>query len=102
MLALLATRLAECAVAAAGLLYSDRVAPRNDPMSALALQILAALRAAPPEHGTSILTDHEAGQPLEWNARNGVIQRKGRARGVPTPISDVLVPLLAAASNGPG
>lgn len=102
MLALLATRLAECAVAAAGLLYWDRVAPRNDPMSELALQILAALRAAPPEHGTSILTDHQAGQPLEWNARNGVIQRKSRARGVPTPISDVLVRLLAAASNGPG
>jgi 2-dehydropantoate 2-reductase len=30
------------------------------------------------------------------------VQRRGRALGVPTPISDVLVPLLAATSDGPG
>ncbi|HYB81464.1 MAG TPA: ketopantoate reductase C-terminal domain-containing protein, partial [Mycobacterium sp.] len=39
---------------------------------------------------------------LEWDLRNGVIIRKARAHGLPTPISDVLVPLLAAASDGPG
>jgi 2-dehydropantoate 2-reductase len=52
--------------------------------------------------GTSILTDREAGRPLEWDVRNDVIARRGRARGIPTPISDILVPLLAAASDGPG
>jgi 2-dehydropantoate 2-reductase len=52
--------------------------------------------------GTSILADREQGRPLEWDIRNGVIQRRGRARGVATPISDVLVPLLAATSDGPG
>ena len=31
-----------------------------------------------------------------------VIQRKGAAHGLATPISDVMVPLLAAASDGPG
>jgi 2-dehydropantoate 2-reductase len=31
-----------------------------------------------------------------------VIIRKGRAHGLATPISDVIVPLLAAASDGPG
>lgn len=65
-------------------------------------QILAGFRRAPADHGTSILTDREAGRPLEWDVRNGVVQRRGRALGVPTPISDVIVPLLAATSDGPG
>ncbi|HAK03128.1 MAG TPA: oxidoreductase, partial [Klebsiella pneumoniae] len=34
--------------------------------------------------------------------RNGVIARRGRVHSIPTPISDILVPLLAAASDGPG
>jgi 2-dehydropantoate 2-reductase len=65
-------------------------------------QVLDGFRQAPADRGTSILADREAGHPLEWSARNGVIQRKGRALGVPTPVSDVVVPLLAAASDGPG
>lgn len=65
-------------------------------------QILAGFRDAPADHGTSILADREAGRPLEWDVRNGVVQRRGRALGVPTPISDVIVPLLAATSDGPG
>ncbi|WP_416769077.1 oxidoreductase [Pseudomonas sp. RHF3.3-3] len=64
--------------------------------------ILEKFQAAPADMSTSILTDREAGRPLEWDIRNGVIARRGRALGVPTPISDVLVPLLAAASEGPG
>jgi len=31
-----------------------------------------------------------------------VIIRKARAHELPTPISDILVPLLAATSDGPG
>lgn len=65
-------------------------------------EILDKFRASPVDMGTSILTDREAGRPLEWDIRNGVVLRRGRARGVPTPICDVLVPLLAAASDGPG
>lgn len=65
-------------------------------------RLLAAFREAPADRGTSILADREAGRPLEWDVRNGVVRRRGRAHGVPTPISDVLVPLLAAASDGPG
>lgn len=64
--------------------------------------ILDKFQAFPADLGTSILADREAGRPLEWDIRNGVIARRGRARGVPTPIGDVLVPLLAAASDGPG
>ncbi|WP_145013898.1 oxidoreductase [Mycobacterium marseillense] len=52
--------------------------------------------------GTSILTDAENRRPMEWDVRNGVILRKARAHGLATPISDVVVPLLAAASDGPG
>ncbi|WP_408646981.1 oxidoreductase [Trinickia dabaoshanensis] len=65
-------------------------------------QILDALQSYPADLGTSILADREAGRPLEWDIRNGVVQRYGRLHGVPTPISDLVVPLLAAASDGPG
>jgi 2-dehydropantoate 2-reductase len=56
----------------------------------------------PEDLTTSILTDRELGRPLEWDVRNGVVARKGALHGVATPISDLLVPLLAAASDGPG
>lgn len=59
-------------------------------------------RAAPEDMGTSILADAEGRRRMEWDIRNGVIIRKARAHGLPTPISDVLVPLLAATSDGPG
>jgi 2-dehydropantoate 2-reductase len=59
-------------------------------------------RQAPTDMGTSILSDREAGRPMEWDIRNGVIIRKARAHDIATPISDILVPLLAAASDGPG
>jgi 2-dehydropantoate 2-reductase len=65
-------------------------------------EILSKFQASPEDLGTSILADREAGQPLEWDIRNGVISRLGRAHDIPTPISDVVVALLAAASDGPG
>jgi 2-dehydropantoate 2-reductase len=57
---------------------------------------------APEDLGTSMLFDREAGRSLEWDIRNGVIVRKARRHGLDTPISDVIVPLLASASDGPG
>jgi len=65
-------------------------------------EILATFQASPEDLGTSILTDRESGRPLEWQIRNGVISRLGRTYGIPTPISDVIAALLAAASDGPG
>jgi 2-dehydropantoate 2-reductase len=56
----------------------------------------------PEDVTTSMLTDRELDRPLEWHIRNGVIARKAAEHGLATPISDVLVPLLAAASDGPG
>ncbi|MFJ5389302.1 oxidoreductase [Pectobacterium sp. CHL-2024] len=68
----------------------------------VAQDIVDNFQRAPADLGTSILADRQANRPLEWDIRNGVVQRYGRARGIPTPISDVLVPLLAAGSEGPG
>jgi 2-dehydropantoate 2-reductase len=65
-------------------------------------EIADMLKQAPLDMATSMLIDREARRPLEWDIRNGVIQRKGAAHGITTPISDLLVPLLAAASDGPG
>ncbi|KUI18475.1 2-dehydropantoate 2-reductase [Mycolicibacterium acapulense] len=64
--------------------------------------IVGLLAKSPGDITTSMLTDREAGRELEWDIRNGVIARKGAEHGLNTPISDVLVPLLAAASDGPG
>jgi 2-dehydropantoate 2-reductase len=65
-------------------------------------EILDMFSAAPEDLTTSMLTDREHGRPLEWDIRNGVIRRKAAQHGLSTPISDVLVPLLAAAGDGPG
>jgi 2-dehydropantoate 2-reductase len=64
--------------------------------------LVESFRVVPEDMGTSILADRVHGRRLEWDLRNGVIIRKARAHGLLTPISDVLVPLLAAASEGPG
>jgi 2-dehydropantoate 2-reductase len=65
-------------------------------------EIVDMLAQSPADITTSMLTDREAGKPLEWDIRNGVILRKAAAHGLATPISEVVVPLLAAASDGPG
>ncbi|MBR8145122.1 oxidoreductase [Burkholderia sp. AU19243] len=65
-------------------------------------EIVDAFHRFPPDLGTSILADRQGNRPLEWDCRNGVVQRYGRIHGIPTPISDLIVPLLAAASDGPG
>ncbi|WP_326546941.1 oxidoreductase [Mycolicibacterium sp. ND9-15] len=65
-------------------------------------QIVDLLAKSPEDITTSMLTDRQAGRRLEWDIRNGVIVRKAAEHGLPAPISEVLVPLLAAASDGPG
>jgi 2-dehydropantoate 2-reductase len=62
-------------------------------------ELVQRLDAMAPEAGASILSDRLAGRPLEWEARNGVIRRLGARCGVATPVSDVLVPILAAAGG---
>lgn len=65
-------------------------------------EIVENFQRSPADLGTSILADRQANRSMEWDSRNGVIQRYGQAHGIPVPISDVLVPLLAAGSEGPG
>jgi 2-dehydropantoate 2-reductase len=65
-------------------------------------QILERFQSNPSDMGTSVLADREAGRQLEWVTRNSIIARLGAVHGVPTPVSDVVVPLLAATSDGPG
>jgi 2-dehydropantoate 2-reductase len=65
-------------------------------------QIIDMFTAVPEDMTTSILTDRELGRPLEWDVRNGVIDRKAADHALSTPISHVLVSLLASASDGPG
>lgn len=65
-------------------------------------EIVGMFTGVPENLTTSILTDREQGRPLEWDVRNGVVARKGAEHGLATPISDLVVPLLAAASDGPG
>lgn len=65
-------------------------------------EIIAGFHRAPADLSTSIMIDRLNGRPLEWDIRNGVVQRRGRQHGIPTPLSDIIVPLLAAASDGPG
>jgi 2-dehydropantoate 2-reductase len=62
--------------------------------------LVAIFERMDPDIGSSILFDRLAGRELEWDARNGVVCRLGRRHGIPTPVSDVLVPVLAAASDG--
>jgi 2-dehydropantoate 2-reductase len=68
----------------------------------LPAQVVDSLATRPAGVGSSILADRLAGRPLEWDARNGVIQRLGATYSIPTPVSDVVVPLLAAASQQAG
>jgi 2-dehydropantoate 2-reductase len=62
-------------------------------------QQLIAVQSRPGNRGNSMYYDRRDGKPLEWDARNGVIQRLGAKHGIATPISDVVVPLLRALSG---
>ena len=68
----------------------------------LPAEVVAALVRGRPEAGSSILTDRLAGRRLEWEARNGVVQRLGARHAIPTPVSDAIVPLLACCGPATG
>lgn len=51
--------------------------------------------SANPESTNSMFEDYKAGLQTEWAARNAVVVKLGKKHNVPTPISDLLVPLLA-------
>ena len=45
-------------------------------------------------HRASMLQDLEAGRPLELDAQFDAVRDLARLAGVPTPVLDILVPLL--------
>jgi 2-dehydropantoate 2-reductase len=46
-----------------------------------------------------MLADRLAGRPMEYDARNGVIVRRGARHGVAAPMNALMVALLEAAQN---
>jgi len=58
--------------------------------------VVQGYRDGPRDGKNSLHADREAGRPMEWDARNGVIGRLGRKHGIATPVSDAITGLLAA------
>jgi len=59
-------------------------------------EVITTLTTMPPDLGTSMLFDRLAGRRLEWDARNGVVARRGREHGIATPVTDAVCARLAA------
>ncbi len=69
---------------------------------AAALAVAARIAGATQGGAPSILRDRLRGEPLEWDARNGVVVRLGARHGVPTPVSARACELLADAYRAGG
>lgn len=65
----------------------------------IAQQVIDGYRAQPFDSVNSMLADRLAGRPMEIDARNGVIVRKGEMLGIPTPLNRLIVALLRAATS---
>lgn len=52
----------------------------------VAQDIVDGFRRSAPDLGTSILADRQAGRLLEWDCRNGVVQRRAQHHDIPTPV----------------
>jgi 2-dehydropantoate 2-reductase len=59
-------------------------------------QVMALYRKHPADSVNSLLADRMAGRPMEIDARNGAIVRKGEKHGIPTPMNRMAVALLQA------
>lgn len=59
-------------------------------------QVLAMYRKQPEDSVNSMLADRLAGRPMEIDARNGAIVRKGEKHGIATPMNRMAVALLQA------
>ncbi|MFT4254712.1 MAG: 2-dehydropantoate 2-reductase [Caulobacter sp.] len=62
-------------------------------------EVVAGYRAGPADSVNSLHADRLAGRPMEIDARNGVIVRKGSAHGIAAPVNAMVVALLAAAGE---
>jgi 2-dehydropantoate 2-reductase len=62
--------------------------------------VIAGYRAAAPDGINSLHADRLAGRPMELDARNGVIVRRGALHGIATPANAMMVALINAAVAG--
>nr|WP_295111747.1 2-dehydropantoate 2-reductase [uncultured Caulobacter sp.] len=62
-------------------------------------QVIAGYRGQDPASMNSLHADRAVGRPMELDARNGVIVRKGAAHGIETPANAMIVALLNAAAS---
>lgn len=62
-------------------------------------EVLAGYRASPPDSVNSLHADRLAGRPMEIDARNGAIVRFGARHDIPTPVNQIIVTLLRAATG---
>lgn len=58
-------------------------------------QVVDQYRASPADSINSMLADRLAGRPMEWDARNGVIARRGTIHGIATPLNAMAATLLS-------
>jgi 2-dehydropantoate 2-reductase len=61
--------------------------------------VIANYRAAPADSINSLHADRMAGRPMELDARNGVIIRRGAKHGIATPANAMVVALINAAAG---
>jgi len=61
--------------------------------------VIANYRAAPADSINSLHADRMAGRPMELDARNGVIVRRGAQHGIATPANTMVVALINAAAG---
>jgi 2-dehydropantoate 2-reductase len=66
----------------------------------IGLQVLEGYRAQPPDSINSMLADRLARRPMEIDARNGVIVRKGERHRISTPSNRMAVAILQPLSGG--
>lgn len=60
--------------------------------------VIAGYRGAAPDSVNSLHADRLAGRPMELDARNGVIVRRGARHGIATPANAMVVALIKAAA----
>lgn len=61
--------------------------------------VIAGYRSAAPDGINSLHADRMAGRPMELDARNGVIVRRGVRHGIATPANAMVVALIDAAAR---
>ena len=68
----------------------------------LADEIVEETRSGPPDSINSLLADRLSGRPMEVDARNGAVVRKGLTHGVPTPANQIATWILSAMERAEG